>query len=183
MEQQELLQHTIAILDALQIPYMVTGSFAVNFYGIPRTTHDIDLVVQIRVADVPRLARAFPADFYADAEMMRQAIEQQFMFNVIDPASGLKIDFWILKNDAYDMERFRRRRAYTVFGQTLWMPSPEDVILSKLLWYKEAQTDKHLNDARSVWAIQKESLDLTYLRMWAAKLGVQHWLEKLEQTQ
>jgi hypothetical protein len=182
MEQQELLQRTIAILDALKIPYMVTGSFAVNFYGIPRTTHDIDLVVQIRVTDAPRLARAFPSDFYADAEMMRRAIEQQFMFNVIDPASGLKIDFWVLKRDAYDMERFRRRRAQTVFGQTLWLPSPEDVILSKLVWYKKAQTDKHLNDARGVWAMQKESLDLTYLRAWALKLDVQNWLEKVEQT-
>ena len=93
MEQQELLVHTAAILDALKIPYMVTGSFAVNFYGIPHTTHDIDLVVQIRVADVSRLAREFPADFYADAERMRQAIEQQFMFNVIDPTSRFEGGF------------------------------------------------------------------------------------------
>jgi hypothetical protein len=182
MEQQELLLRTAAILDALKIQYMVTGSFAVNFYGIPRTTHDIHLVVQIHVTDADRLAREFPSDFYADAEMMRQAIEQQFMFNVIDPTSGLKVDFWILKRDAYDAERFRRRRAQTVFGQTIWMPSPEDVILSKLLWYKEAPTDKHLNDARGVWEMQKESLDLTYLRAWTLKLAVQDWLEQLEHS-
>lgn len=181
MEQQELLLRTVTILDALKIPYMVTGSFAVNFYGIPRTTHDIDLVVQIQVGEVEGLARQFPTDFYVDVEMMRQAITQQSMFNVIDPTSGLKLDFWILKRDAYDIERFRRRQPQQVFGHTIWMPTPEDVILSKLLWYKEAQTDKHLNDARGVWAIQKETLDLTYLREWASKLDVQNWLEKLEQ--
>lgn len=180
MDQQELLTRTARILDALKIPYMVTGSFAVNFYGIPRTTHDIDLIVQIDVADANRLAREFPADFYADTEMMRQAIDRQFMFNVIDPSSGLKIDFWILKRDAYDPERFRRRRPQTVFGQTLVMPSPEDVILAKLLWYKETQIDKHLNDARGVWEMQKDSMDLNYLRLWAIKLGVTSWLGKLE---
>jgi len=161
---------------------MVTGSFAVNFYGIPRTTHDIDLIVQIQVADTIRLAREFPTDFYADVQMMRQAIDQQFMFNVIDPSSGLKIDFWILKRDAYDVERFRRRRPQLVFGQTLVMPSPEDVILAKLLWYQDAPTDKHLSDARGVWEIQKDSMDLNYLRMWASKLGVTSWLEKLEKS-
>ena len=180
MEQQELLLRTVEILDGLTIPYMVTDSFAVNFYGIPRTTHDIDLVVQIRAADADRLARQFPTDFYADAEMIRQAVEQQFMFNIIDPASGLKIDFWIFKRDAYDAARFRRRRQQTVFGRAVWMPSPEDVILSKLLWYKQAQTDKHLNDARGVWVLQKESLDRKYLNEWATKLSVQTWLTQLE---
>lgn len=182
MEQQELLLRTIEILDGMKIPYMVTGSLAVNFYGIPRTTHDIDLVVQIRSADVDHLARQFPVNFYADTEMMRQAVEQQFMFNVIDPTSGLKIDFWILKHDAYDMERFRRRQKQQVLGHAVSMPSPEDVILSKLLWYKEAQTDKHLNDARGVWELQKESMDREYLREWAVKLSVHPLLERLEES-
>ncbi len=180
MEQQELLLRTVEILDVLNIPYMVTGSFAVNFYGIPRTTHDIDLVVQIRSADATRLAQSFSADFYAEPEFMRQAIDQQFMFNVIDPSSGLKIDFWILKREPYDAERFRRRRQQMVFGHAVWMPSPEDVILSKLLWYKEAQTDKHLNDARGVWDMQKESLDRDYLRAWAMRLSILTFLEQLE---
>ena len=182
MDQQELLTRTVKILDALKIPYMVTGSFAVNFYGIPRTTHDIDLVVVLQSNVAERLAHEFPKDFYADVEMMRQAIDQEFMFNVIDPSSGLKIDFWILKRDAYDTERFRRRRAQTLFGQVVWMPSPEDVILAKLLWYKGAQTDKHLNDARGVWEIQKDSIDLNYLRLWASRLSVSSWLEKLEKS-
>lgn len=180
MEQQELLLRTAEILEILKIPYMVTGSLAVNFYGVPRTTHDIDLVVQIRSSDANRLAQQFPVDFYADPEMIRQAVEHQFMFNIIDPASGLKIDFWILKRDAYDIERFRRRCEQVIFGRTIWMPSPEDVILSKLTWYKEAQTDKHLNDARGVWELQKETLDRTYLRLWAGKLSVGDWLEQLD---
>ena len=180
MEQQELLLRTVEILENLKIPYMVTGSFAVNFYGIPRTTHDIDLVVQIRFSDADRLVQQFPSDFYSDAQMIRQAIEHQFMFNVIDPASGLKIDFWILKRDPYDAERFRRRREQVILGRKISTPSPEDVILSKLIWYKEAQTDKHLNDARGVWELQKEILDQAYLHLWAEKLAVAKWLEQLD---
>lgn len=180
MEQQELLLRTVEILENLTIPYMVTGSFAVNFYGIPRTTHDIDLVVQIRSADADRLVHQFPSDFYADAEMIRQAVEQQFVFNIIDTASGLKIDFWLLKADAFDAERFRRRREQVIFGHPIAMPSPEDVILSKLIWYKEAQGDKHINDAQGVWQVQKETLDRTYLRLWAQKLSVRDLLEQLD---
>lgn len=180
MEQQDLLIRTVEILEKLAIPYMVTGSFAVNFYGIPRTTHDIDLVVQITPADAPRLADEFPHDFYLDRAMIKDAIEQRFMFNVIDPSSGLKIDFWLLKQDAYDMARFQRRRPYTIFGHQIWFPSPEDVILSKWLWYKQAQTDRHLHDARGIWDVQGESLDREYLRHWATELGVQNWLDQLE---
>jgi hypothetical protein len=83
MEQQELFLRAVEILDKLNIPYMVTGSFAVNFYGIPRTTHDIDLVVQIPLADANRFASEFPSEFYVDVAMIRQAIEQRFNFNII----------------------------------------------------------------------------------------------------
>ncbi len=182
MEQQALLLRVVEILDHLKISYMITGSFAVNFYGTPRLTHDIDLVVQLPAENADALAQQFPSDFYADPQAMREAIREESMFNVIDPTSGLKIDFWILKKDAFDRERFRRRRALPVFGHDLWMPSAEDVILSKLLWYKEAQADKHLNDARGVWELQKQSLDRAYLDLWAPRLSVKTWLEQLEKT-
>lgn len=182
MDQQELFQRTIKILDQVEIPYMVTGSFAVNFFGIPRTTHDIDFVVEIRASDAERFADAFPRDFYADADMIRQAVAQQSMFNIIDPTSGVKIDFWIVKRNPFDQERFRRRREQTVFGESVFMPTPEDTIISKLLWYQEAQTDKHLNDARGVWEIQKESLDQDYLNRWVTRLGLEKIFEKVKKV-
>lgn len=138
MDQQELFLRAIKILEQVGIPYMVTGSFAVNYFGIPRTTHDIDFVVEIRASDAERFAAAFPRDFYADADMVRQAVSAQSMFNVIDPASGVKIDFWIVKRNAFDQERFRRRREQIVFGERVFMPTPEGTILSKLLWYQKA---------------------------------------------
>lgn len=180
MDQQELLLRAVEILDQLNIPYMVTGSFAVNFYGIPRTSHDIDFVAQIGAREVHRIAPEFPRNFYVDPEMIRDAIDNESMFNVIDPISGLKIDFWVLKRDLYDAERFRRRRQQSLFSKMMWLPSPEDVILSKLLWYKEAQTDKHLNDARGVLEMQKISLDLHYLHTWAKKLSLENELGKTE---
>jgi hypothetical protein len=88
----------------------------------------------------------------------------------------------MLKRDAFDAERFLRRRSQTVFGHSIFMPSPEDVILSKLLWYKEAQTDKHFNDARGVWDMQRQTLDLNYLHIWANKLSVKNILERLENS-
>jgi hypothetical protein len=183
MDQQVLFLRAIRILEQVGIPYMVTGSFAVNFYGIPRTTHDIDFVVEIRASDAERFVGAFPRDFYADEDMVRQAIASQAMFNVIDPASGVKIDFWIVKPNPFDQERFRRRREQTIFGERVFMPTPEDTIISKLLWYQEAQTDKHLNDARGVWEIQKDTLDKEYLNRWVSRLGLAAEFERLKGTQ
>lgn len=183
MDQIELFQRTIKILRETEIPYMLTGSFAVNFFGIPRTTHDIDFVVEIRASDAEQFANAFPPDFYADAGMIRQAIANQSMFNIIDPSSGVKIDFWIVKRNPFDQERFRRRREQTVFGESVFMPTPEDTIISKLLWYQEAQTDKHLNDARGVWEVQKDALDQEYLYRWAARSGLEKELEEVKKTQ
>lgn len=183
MDQQELFQRTIKILEQIDVPYMVTGSFAVNFFGIPRTTHDIDFVIEIRASDAERFADAFPRDFYADADMIRQAIANQSMFNIIDPNSGVKIDFWIIKRNPFDQERFRRRREQSVFGERVFMPTPEDTIISKLLWYQEAQTDKHLNDARGVWEIQKESLDQEYLNRWVTRLDLEKEFEKVKKVQ
>jgi hypothetical protein len=183
MDQQELFQRTIKILDQVDIPYMVTGSFAVNFFGIPRTTHDIDFVIEIRSSDAERFADAFPRDFYADADMIRQAVASQSMFNIIDPNSGVKIDFWIVKRNPFDQERFRRRREQNVFGERVFMPTPEDTIISKLLWYQEAQTDKHLNDARGVWEIQQDTLDQDYLNQWVTRLGLEKEFEKVKKVQ
>lgn len=105
------------------------------------------------------------------------------MLNIIDPTSGVKIDFWSVQRNPFDQERFRRRREQTVFGKRVFMPSPEDTIISKLLWYQEAQTDKHLNDARGVWEIQKDTLDQEYLNRWITRLGLEKELEKVKKAQ
>ena len=111
-------------------------------------------------------------------ECYRAAALGEF-FNIIDPTLGLKVDFWPLKDDAYSREQFARRRQVELFGRKVWMLTPEDIILAKLLWYKMSQSEVQMGDILSVWKIQRDALDLNYLRSWAARLSVAELLSKI----
>lgn len=178
---REFLIQAVDILDQLNIPYIVTGALAVSFYGLPRTTHDIDLVIELKQEHVAPLVKAFSKDFYISSKAVQEAISRSSVFNVIDPQSGLKIDFWIARPEALDRERFHRRRQEFLFNRLLWLLSPEDVILSKLLWYEESKLDKHFVDAKGVWEMMRGSLDTSYLQDWAAKLSVADSLVRLQE--
>lgn len=180
---REFLIQAVDILDQLNIPYIVTGALAVSFYGLPRTTHDIDLVVELEQRHVTPLVKAFSKEFYISSKAVEEAISRSSVFNVIDPQSGLKIDFWIARPEAFDRERFRRRRRETVFDRSLWLPSPEDVILSKLWWYKESKIEKHFVDAKGVWEVMVGSLDTSHLQDWADRLSVANSLVRLQEEQ
>ncbi len=177
---REFLIQAVDILDQLNTPYIVTGALAVSFYGLPRTTHDIDLVIELKQKHVAPLVKAFSKEFYISSKAVQEAISRSSVFNVIDPRSGLKIDFWIARPEAFDRERFRRRRQEPLFNRSLWLPSPEDVILSKLLWYKESKSDKHFVDAKGVWEMMEGSLDASYLQEWADRLSVANSLVRLQ---
>ena len=180
MEQlREFLFRALDALEQASIPYAITGSWASTTYGMPRTTHDLDIIVAIRIEQVAALVSAFPPPFYADAGWISEAVVLGEFFNIIDPSLGLKIDFWPLKDGDYPREQFARRRQVTLLGRSVWMLTPEDVILAKLLWYKMSESDLQIRDIVSVWKAQQETLDLDYLRLWASRLSVADLLSKI----
>jgi hypothetical protein len=133
MSQQELLRRIIQILDGLEIAYMVTGSVTSSLQGEPRSTHDIDLVVDLKEGATERLLGAFPpSDFYVSDQAVREAIARRTTFNLIDLAGGDKVDFWILTDEPFDRSRFARRRIAEALGLRFPVSSPEDTILMKL---------------------------------------------------
>lgn len=181
MEQEKLLKTISKILADLNIPYIITGGIAVVVWGRPRFTADIDVVIELVPQKIKKLAHALlqiDKDVYVDEEMMKTALSNQGEFNFIHPGAGLKVDFWILKNDAFDKERIRRRIAKKVAGQELYFTSPEDLILIKLKWFKESQSTRQLEDIASVLRIQK-NLDFDYLKRWAKKHSTLEILERL----
>lgn len=183
MEQREFLFRIVDVLERAGIAYVVTGSWASTVYGDPRTTHDIDLVVALAVEQADVLAQAFPAPrYYADAEWMRRAAALGEFFNIVDTDTGLKIDFWPLKDEPYAREQFARRIRQDIGGRDMWVLAPEDVILSKLLWFKISEGQTQWRDVVGVWKAQMERLDLDYLRLWAARLSVSDLLSKIMQT-
>lgn len=174
MEHSELLRWIVGALEETGIPYLVTGSTATIFYGEPRFTADIDVVVELTAEGVPALLARFPAEeFYADEESTRRAVTRRGQFNIIHPASGLKVDVIVASGDDFDRSRFARaRRVHPDASYSAAFASPEDVILRKLLFYREGGSDKHLRDVAGVLKISGQELDRDYLGDWADRLGV-----------
>jgi hypothetical protein len=152
---------------------------ASNYWGIPRTTHDLDFVIQLPAGSIPKLMLEFGGDLSLDEESVRAAFRPPHQFNAIDTRSALKIDFWLARPVAFDQEMFRRRMNVVVFGESAWIATKEDVILHKLYWNQITPSDRQLGDAAGIVAIQREQLDFDYLRRWAAELQVGSVLEKI----
>jgi hypothetical protein len=150
MTEQELLKDCLRRLNGAAVAYMVTGSMASNYWGIPRTTHDLDFVIQLPPSAIPSLVTSFSGEFFMQEEAIRAAYEPPHQFNAIDTRSELKVDFWLLKNIPFEREMFSRRRKITVFDETAWMATAEDVILHKLYWNNISPSDRQLKDAAGV---------------------------------
>lgn len=166
---EKLLVRIVQILDGLEIKYFVTGGFAVSVWGRPRATFDIDIVVKLIEPQVPALTgalRKISEAGYINEEAAREAIRLKGEFNFIDPETNLKADFWIVKDNQLSLLEFQRRKLKKIDGLSVYFVSPEDLILSKLLWHKQSQSSRHLEDIESVLKIQKK-IDYKYLRKWA----------------
>jgi hypothetical protein len=176
----------LEVLDRLEIPYFVTGSVAGSVYGIARTTLDVDLVADVRMDQVEALGAEVRAEFYADPEMMKEALERGRAFNLIHLESSYKIDVFPLGRDEYSRMAFRRRSyAEARFpGEEpieCALSTAEDVILSKLRWYRAGRevAETQWKDLRGIVEVNGSRLDLEYLRLWAQRLGVADLLERL----
>jgi hypothetical protein len=176
----DVLKVVTGRLEAARIPYMITGSIASGHYGHPRMTRDIDIVVEVTAADAARLASALGEEFGAEAERIREAIGRQSLFNVIHRDAIVKVDFVVRKDTAYRVEEFRRRRRVAIDGHDVWIVTPEDLILSKLVWAKESRSELQVKDIRAVLAFQQGTLDRGYLIEWAERLSVASYLDEVE---
>jgi hypothetical protein len=168
------MQRVAVFLESMAIPYRVVGSFASMAYGEPRFTNDIDILADVRQDHVAAFLEAFPApEHYLSEAAMRAAIAQPGQFNIIHIPSGLKVDMIVLGTDDYARTEIQRGRRLTSPGECdVWFASPEDVILNKLIYYREGRSEKHLRDIHSMLVIQQDAIDRDYIDSWAARLGV-----------
>jgi hypothetical protein len=175
MEQSELLRYVVDVLERLGIAYLVTGSTATIAYGEPRFTNDIDIIVDLNYTDVADLCRSFPApDFYLSDTSVRQAIHHRSQVNLLHPASGLKVDLIIRQETAFDESRFARGiRLRTGVDFEATFASPEDVIVKKLVYYRDGGSEKHLRDITGVLRVSGERVDRAYIEHWVARFGLE----------
>ena len=174
MEPSDLLVRLALEFDRVGIEYFVTGSMATIYFGEPRLTNDVDVVVRLEIDSLPDFSAMFPMDeFYCSTPMIESAVRARRQFNIIHPASGLKADVIVSDESEFDQSRFTRRSQIEVEqGKHVWFASPEDVILKKLFYYKEGGSEKHIRDILGVLKLQGGSIDLNYLHHWAAKLDL-----------
>lgn len=170
-EELEVLKTVTGRLDAAGVPYMVTGSMAVNFYAVPRMTRDIDLVVELAPPDAERFVGLFRPDFYVDEETVQRASAERGMFNLIHTRFVIKVDMVVRKDTEYRRMELTRRRAVTVEGHPFFIVAPEDLVLSKLVWAKESRSEVQLSDVRNLLAAV-EKMDRAYMALWADRLSV-----------
>jgi hypothetical protein len=155
------------------IGYMLSGSFASAHYGVPRSTQDIDLVIEASPAQLRAFVESLSGnEYYADLDSALGAHKRQSMFNVIDLATGWKIDLIIRKSRAFSQEEFRRRQRASLHDVSLFVASAEDVVISKLEWAKLAQSRRQIEDAAAILRIRWDALDHSYLEKWIVELDL-----------
>lgn len=170
-------------LEQIGIPYAVGGSLASSLHGVMRSTLDVDIVADMRPEHVRPLVAALAQEFYADDDMMREAIERRSSFNLIHYETAFKVDIFIRKRRAFDQMQLERRRMAVIATdpeRSIYVVSPEDTILAKLEWYRMGGevSDHQWRDILGILKIRGEELDLDYLRRWANELQVSELLER-----
>lgn len=165
-------------LDSARIRYIISGSVAANFYAQPRMTRDIDIVIWATAFNADRVYNLFKEDFYIDKDSVDEAISNTGMFNIIHNELVVKVDFIVASDSEYNKMKLQRRKIHTVEGVDLPIISPEDLILSKLLWAKDSHSEMQFRDVRNILVFNKNGLDFSYLENWAVKLAVKNLLEE-----
>ncbi len=179
MEIENLLTKISDILENLKIPYIITGGMAVSVWGRPRYTADIDIVVEIIPQNINSLAKnllSVDKDVYVSEDAIKEALKNEGEFNFIHPQSGLKVDFWVVK-DNFEKSKIERGIYKKIDNKKIHFISPEDLILSKLDWYKLTNSTRQLEDIKSVLKISK--VDLKYIKNWAKKRSTISILEDI----
>lgn len=174
----EVVAQIVLALEAAGIPYMLTGSFASSYYGVPRSTQDLDVVISPTSEQLDLLLSSLPPDhYYVSDEAARDALRRRTQFNVIDLASGWKIHLILRKGRPFGLTEFERRVAVQALGLSLQMASAEDVVLSKLEWSARSGSERQLVDVAGILKTRGEGLDTVYVEKWVDALGLQsQWL-------
>ncbi|MDZ4158954.1 MAG: hypothetical protein U1B80_04100 [Anaerolineaceae bacterium] len=171
------------VFEKLGVQYAVSGSLSSSLHGVMRSTLDVDIVADLRLEHIQPLVAALSPEFYADDEMMRDAIGRHSSFNLIHYETAFKVDVFIPKPRAFDRMQLERRVAAVITTdpeRSIHVTSPEDVILSKLEWYRIGGevSDRQWRDILGVLKTKAGEIDLDYLRQWARQLKVSDLLER-----
>ncbi len=167
----DLLHRISKSLEEKNIPYMLSGSLALNNYAIPRMTLDIDIVLELHEEKLQDFLSIFGNKYYLNEDTIKDETKRLGMFNVIDFETGFKIDFILRKNTEYRKLEFSRKRKTEILNFDVWMVSVEDLIISKIEWIQIYQSDKQIQDIKNL--LTNPNINVNYIRNWCKKLKLE----------
>lgn len=171
MTLENLLSRLAPILERAQVPYMLTGSVASSAHGTPRSTRDLDIVIAPSRTQLLALIQQFPSSlYYADEKQALQALENRSQFNVIEFATGWKVDFIIAEDSEFGRTAMKRRTLMDLAGNAVYIATAEDVLVAKLRWGKLSGSNRQLQDAAGIVRTQAHNLDVDYVEHWVREL-------------
>jgi hypothetical protein len=174
----------VKAFEKLGVPYYIGGSVASSAYGVARATLDVDMVSDLKPEHVHPLVEMLESDYYIDEKMILDAIHRSSSFNLMHLETMLKVDVFVVKDRPYYKEAFKRKRKDSLDEEQgaaeFYLASSEDIILSKLEWFRMGGnvSERQWDDVLGVLKVQGDSLDVKYLRYWAAELGIADLLEQ-----
>lgn len=180
MNPRETVLAIVAALQQKQIPYVVVGAFASNLYGIERSTRDADFVIQTEHLSPQSLAQTLGNNFIVDPQARIETFTFGTYYSISRRDAEFTIDLFLLKDDPHDQSSFQRRKSVPFGFGEIFVPTPEDLIITKLRWVQEGRRNKDVDDVLGVLTVQTPAaLDLTYIRHWTTLHGTLDLFEKL----
>jgi hypothetical protein len=174
-----ILAPVIERLETAEIPYMMVGSFVSSYHGKPRSTYDVDIVIDSGVDQLRRFIESMPLEnYYRDLSDAMQALKSRSMFNVLHNDSNWKFDFIFVPRDAFGASQFARRQRIDYEGLPLFISSAEDNVIAKLNWAKMGESERQIVDVGNVLRVREGELDLDYIRKWVGELRLEAQWEK-----
>lgn len=174
--------YTVQVIEALLaagIPFMVVGSFSSNLWGVPRSTKDLDLVLDLRDRSLDDLKHRLPATFHLDLQMQFEGVTGTIKNLITIDGTAFTVELFRLTDDPHDQARFHRRIEHEVKGRKAWFPRAEDVIVTKIRWASGGGRQKDVEDVIDVIQSQEGTLDWDYIHHWTAEHGTRNLLDEI----
>ena len=182
MNAEEAVVAILEALDAAAVQYMIVGSLASNFHGIPRSTRDADVVVELGVSDLDRLAAALPSGLTLAGQGAFEAVTGTTRYVIHLADSPFICELFGLGDDSHDRARVRPRMRVDFFSRAAWVATAEDMVITKLRWAHDAGRTKDRDDVRNIIAVRSAELDWAYVENWATEHGTLNLLEEIRRS-
>jgi hypothetical protein len=179
MTTEELVRSVLTSLNEAQAGYMIVGSLATNFYCVPRSTQDADIVVHARLISVARKVRDRVPSLSLDPQIQLESITATQKAVLHEDENDFDIELFGLSSDEHDQERFARRLQVELLGIQAWVATAEDMIITKIRWCQHVGREKDVADARNLIAVQNANLDWPYIEQWCERHGTLEILNRL----